>query len=204
MWVKVCGITRPEDAQVAAAAGADAVGFVFWPGSPRYASVDAARTVADGIPSLARVGVFVNQTLPEIADIAERGGLTHLQLHGDEDAAEFDALPLPVVRAFRHVPDATVWAAWQGSFAVLADGAVAGAYGGTGVAADSGLVDAMRTHPRMILAGGLGPDNVADRIRTVRPWGVDASSSLEERPGIKSHQSVNAFVAAARAALAKN
>lgn len=202
MWVKVCGITRPEDAAVAAAAGADAVGFVFWPESPRRASVEAARSVARAHPALARVGVFVNQGAAEIAHTAAQGELTHIQLHGDEDAADFSGLPLPVVRAFRKAPDAAGWAAWRESFAVLADGAVAGAYGGTGVAADEGLVDALRSHPRLILAGGLGPDNVVERIRATAPWGVDASSSLEERPGIKSREVVASFVAAARRALA--
>ena len=204
MWVKVCGITRPEDAAAAAAAGADAVGFVFWPDSPRCATVEAARSVAVTLPALARIGVFVNQSAADIRAIAARGGLTHIQLHGDEDAAEFGGLTLPVVRAFRQTPDAAAWAAWRSSFAVLADGAVAGAYGGTGVAADDELVDALRSHPRLILAGGLGPDNVAQRIRAAAPWGVDASSSLEERPGVKSHAKIASFVTAARSALANH
>ncbi len=202
MWVKICGITRPEDAQAAADAGADAIGFVFWPHSPRSIAAGDAAAIGEDLRGLSRVGVFVNQSAAKITDIAREAHLTHVQLHGDEGPSLAARLSLPVIRAFRAVPDAREIADWQDSFALLADGAAPGAYGGTGRAADEALVDAVANHPRRILAGGLGPANVAARVQEVRPWGIDASSGLEDAPGVKSHEKIRAFIAAARGALA--
>ena len=204
MWIKICGITRPEDSQAAAGAGADAVGFIFWPGSARYIDPEKAGRIAKALPEeLARVGVFVNESAENINAVAASAGLTHIQLHGDEAPDIRPALSLPVIRAFRSAPQEGEIAAWSDAFAVLADGATQGSYGGTGTAADDSLIDAVQHHPRLILAGGLSPDNVAARIRQVRPWGIDASSGLEKAPGVKSHTKIRDLISAARAALAE-
>ena len=205
MWIKICGITRPEDGRAAALAGADAIGFIFWPNSARYIAPDEAGKISRAAPdSLSRVGVFVNETTARILETAKRANLTHIQLHGDETPGMAAELPLPVVRAFRSPPNPDEIAAWQSVYAVLADGTAPGSYGGTGTAAEEALIAAVQGHRQVILAGGLSPFNVAARIRQVRPWGIDASSALEQAPGVKSHAKIRDFVSAARAALAED
>lgn len=206
VWVKICGITRPEDARAAAGVGADAIGFLCWPGSSRYIAPSGVAEIAAGLPDgVSRVGVFVNQDAVEIREIARRAGLTHIQLHGDEQPGMLDdlaPLSLPVIRAFRQAPGQDQLAAWRRAFALLADGAAPGAYGGTGTPADDQLIAAAGAHPQLILAGGLTPDNVADRIAAVQPWGVDASSGLETAPGMKAPLAIRQFVANARSVAA--
>jgi phosphoribosylanthranilate isomerase len=203
MWIKICGITRPEDGEVAASAGADAIGFIFWPGSARYIAPVAAGGIAQDLPDgLSRVGVFVNEEREKIIETAAAARLTHIQLHGDETPDLAANLPLPVIRAFRSSPTQEELEPWQQVFALLADGAAPGAYGGTGTEADAAVVGAVQGHSRLILAGGLAPTNVAMRVKQVRPWGIDASSGLEDAPGLKSHQKVRIFIANARGALA--
>jgi phosphoribosylanthranilate isomerase len=194
--VKVCAITRPEDAQLAVELGAWAIGFILWPGSPRY--VDPA--LAAGIARLVRrnvqlVGVFVNQPLDEIAFAADEIGLTHVQLHGDEGpsfcAAAGQRTGARVIKALRVRSRADVVTAERYHTDLhLLDGP------GNGKTWDWSLVGARRTRTPLIVAGGLTPENVAEAIEATRPWAVDVASGVEREPGIKDPELVRAFVTA--------
>jgi phosphoribosylanthranilate isomerase len=205
LFVKVCGITSPEDAVAAAEAGADAVGMVFWPRSPRAVSVEQARAIAQALPPfVVRVGVFVDAGRDEMARVAEAAGLDMLQLHGDEPPEGCAGLPRRALKAVR------VGAGFAPESALLYEGRVAGllldtggddAPGGTGRPFDWSLARDVRRRSRfLLLAGGLAPENVRAAIEAVRPHGVDASSRLELSPGRKDDARVRAFVAAVRAA----
>ncbi len=208
-WVKICGITRAEDALAAAAAGADAVGFVFYPPSPRAVTPARAAEIAAVVPAgVAKIGVFVNETVGRMAEIRARAGLDCIQLHGDEAPEIALALPCPVVRAFRAAPrdlDEAARVARYPAAAVLVDGERAGFYGGTGAAASQGAIAAARRARRWILSGGLTPDTVAAKIAALAPWGVDVSSGVEAAAsaggarGVKDSNRIAAFVAAVRA-----
>jgi phosphoribosylanthranilate isomerase len=211
--VKICGITRPEWAVAAAEAGADAIGLVFAESPRRVSVADAARIVAALPPWVAPVGVFVDESAERIRAIAAEVGLGAIQLHGDEPP-ELPAVlaPLKVIKAFRIGSPADLDAAdaWQVAAekagrrpdAWLIDAAVPGGpKGGTGQRGDWTLAAQLaRTsrRPPQILAGGLTPENVAEAIKTVRPWGVDASGGLEDSPGVKSPEKIRAFVEAVR------
>jgi phosphoribosylanthranilate isomerase len=201
--VKICGITRPEDAELAASLGAWAIGFNFWPGSKRC--VDPA--VAAGIARELRrkvepVGVFVNPTLDEVVRIAEGVGLTHVQLHGDEGPSFCTAVAertgARVIKALRVGSGADIRDAerFHTDFHML-DAAAGSAYGGTGRTFDWALVAQRRSKVPLILSGGLTPENVAEGIAAVHPWGVDVASGVESAPGIKDPAKVEAFIAAA-------
>lgn len=194
--IKVCGITTREDALVSAEAGANALGFNFYSKSPRYlAEPEAAAAFAEDLPVL-KVGIFVNEQPENVADIAERAALDIIQLHGYEDPADYATFR--VWKAFR------VSRGWDPAVldsacaeACLLDGPAPG----TGEAFD--WAEARNLPHRIILAGGLGPDNVAEAVRFVRPWGVDACSKLERAPGLKDHDKVRQFVQNARKAATK-
>jgi phosphoribosylanthranilate isomerase len=201
--VKICGITRHEDAEQAAALGAWAIGFNFWPGSRRR--VDPA--VAAGIARELRrkvepVGVFVNPTLDEVVRIAEGVGLTHVQLHGDEGPSFCTAVAertgARVIKALGVGSGADVRDAerFHTDFHMF-DAAAGSAYGGTGRTFDWALVAQRRSKVPLILSGGLTPENVAEGIAAVHPWGVDVASGVESAPGIKDPAKVEAFIAAA-------
>ena len=178
MMVKVCGITTQEDATAAEQAGADALGFNFYPRSPRYIAPAAAAQIRT---TALRVGVFVDEPPLVVRAIAEEAGLDVVQLHGSERPADYPGLR--VWKAFRvTLGDAT------GAEAVLLDGPAPG----SGESFDWARIPST-THP-LILAGGLGPDNVADAIRQVRPWGVDACSRIESAPGSKDHNKMRRFI----------
>jgi phosphoribosylanthranilate isomerase len=205
IFVKICGITCAEDARAAVEAGADALGFVFWPGSPRYVAPRAAAAIAAELPPLVkRVGVFVDASPEDLRRTADEAGLEVLQLHGAEPPEAFARLPRPAWKALRVGPgfrtaDA---AAFAGAAAgVLVDTCRDGPPGGTGAAFDWSQVTGLRERlPFLLLAGGLDPDNVARAIAIVRPHGVDVSSGVESRPGRKDAAKLRAFVAAARSA----
>jgi phosphoribosylanthranilate isomerase len=214
--VKICGITRPEDALAAAAAGADAIGLNFYPRSTRFVGQEQARRIAAVVPAgVVRVGVFVNATAEEIVQTFVGTPLDLVQLHGDEPPELVCRLgDRPVVRVFR-VGQGGLAAALEyldrcrhlGTTPrlVLADAAAGRAYGGTGELADWSALRGYPVadwHPPLILAGGLTPENVADAIRAVRPAGVDTASGVESSPGIKDHALIRRFVEAARTALA--
>jgi phosphoribosylanthranilate isomerase len=203
--VKICGITNLEDALACVEAGADMLGFNFYPKSPRYVAPSDARLITDKLPaSVLSVGVFVNEESPaRVEEIATRAGVAGLQLHGDEPAAYCRALGgRLVIKALRvsagFVPES---AAAYGTRAVLLDAYHKDFYGGTGDVCDWAAARAVRALvPRLILAGGLGPENVAEAVGEVAPYAVDACSRLERAPGLKDAGRVRAFVAAVRRA----
>jgi phosphoribosylanthranilate isomerase len=193
---KVCGITRPEDAELAVEVGAWALGFILWPGSKRH--IDAA--MAAGIARLAHrraqiVGVFVNQTLDEVARAADEIGLTHVQLHGDEGpsfcTAAGQRTGCRVIKAVRVHSRADVIAAERFHTDMhLLDSP------GNGRTWDWSLASARRTRTPFLVAGGLTPENVGEAIEVARPWGVDVASGVESAPGIKDPELLRAFAAA--------
>lgn len=212
--IKICGITRVEDARQAAEAGADACGLNFYPHSPRCVALSTAAEICKQLPrSVVRVGVFVNAAPSEVVEAFGRLGLDLIQLHGDEPPEYLAELgSRPVIRAFRLGPEGM--AAIERYLAqaealgtlprmVLVDAYRAGQYGGTGKAADWAALAGYAHLPwklPLVLAGGLDPDNVAEAIRQVRPAAVDTASGVETAPGQKSPDHVRRFVAAAQAA----
>jgi phosphoribosylanthranilate isomerase len=203
--VKICGVTNLEDALLCVEAGADMLGFNFYPKSPRYVAPSRARRITDGLPaSVASVGVFVNEESPgRVEELAARAGVAAVQLHGDEPAAYCRALqPRFVIKALRVAPGfAPESALTCGSRAVLLDAYSKDFYGGTGDVFDWSAAQAVRALAvKLFLAGGLGVDNVAEAVRSVAPYAVDACSLLERTPGLKDAARVRAFVAAVRRA----
>jgi phosphoribosylanthranilate isomerase len=193
MIVKICGITLAEDAAAAIEAGATAIGFNFYPRSPRFITPEDAAEIATA--GVRRVGVFVNESPAQVAEIARIAGLDTVQLHGKEDAAEYPAQfsiwkASQVTAAFQFAPDAAA-----GAEAVLLDGPAGELYGGAGRTFDWNLARAAAV--RIVVAGGLSADNVAEAIAIARPWGVDACSRIESAPGIKDHVKMQAFIHAA-------
>jgi len=200
MFVKVCGITRLTDALHAQQAGATALGFVFWPRSPRYIAPERAAEIIRELPAtLATVGVFVNETVDGIRDAASRSGINTVQLHGDEPPAYADALGWPLLRSVT-VGEADGCAAWPADTVFLVDAADPVRRGGTGGRVDWQRAASIARDRRVILAGGLTPANVKQAIATVRPYGVDVSTGVEEAPGVKDFAKVAAFVTNARSA----
>jgi phosphoribosylanthranilate isomerase len=203
--VKVCGITRLEDALCAVEAGADLIGFIFAP-SPRRIDAESAARIIAALPSgVERVGVFVDESAERIREIARIAGLTMVQLHGKEPPEMDHTLGIPVLRAVR-VSGTDAAAALPAARAfpsprLLIEPAVAGKAGGSGTAMEWALARAVVAglpEKRVFLAGGLGPHNVREAIEAVRPFGVDASSRLEQGPGRKSADLVRRFVEAVR------
>jgi phosphoribosylanthranilate isomerase len=203
MIVKVCGITRLGDALDAAAHGATALGFVFWPGSPRSITAEDARDIIRMLPaSVTPVGVFVNQSVGEITRIATTARLGAIQLHGDEDPAYAVALPWPVWRAvgLSNAGAARAVDGWPAGTTFLLDAHDPVRRGGTGHTIDWDAAASLARFTRVVLAGGLTADNVGQAIATVRPWGVDVSSGVETAPGVKDLDKMTRFLAHARAA----
>ncbi|GIV85948.1 MAG: N-(5'-phosphoribosyl)anthranilate isomerase [Candidatus Roseilinea sp.] len=210
--VKICGITNLDDALCAMDAGADLLGFVFYSKSPRAVTLDLARAIIADIqaraPQASRaryVGVFVNESPARISQVMEVAGLDYAQLSGDESPTDLAAIGRRAYKAVRG------WDASSAAFIptgatdgflpdLLLDAHHPTHYGGTGQRADASLALSLAQRYRLLLAGGLTPDNVAEVIRTVRPWGVDVASGVEASPGKKDHAKVRAFVAAAKAA----
>ena len=198
--VKICGITSIADAQVAVEAGADMLGLIFYPPSPRYVTPEQARAIVDSVPvSLPVVGVFVNASLQTITRIGCASGVQIMQLHGEEPPALCQQLPWRVIKTFRFTeqvrPDMMSRYAVE---AYLIEGFHAACYGGGGVQADWQRVASLHAYGRIILAGGLTPDNVRQAIRTVKPYAVDVCSGVEASPGRKDWNKVRAFVAHAK------
>jgi phosphoribosylanthranilate isomerase len=200
--VKICGITRAADAEFAALAGADAIGVVFAAGSPRRVDVHRAREIAGVVgPLVCIVGVFVNQPADEIRRVFDEVPLHYAQLHGDESPAHCEALERPYLKAFRMRPGLDVPALtrdYPKARGWLLDTWDPGRAGGTGATFDWHRAAGVRG--RVILAGGLTPENAGAAIRMVRPWAVDVSSGVEREAGVKDEKKILAFLAAVRAA----
>jgi phosphoribosylanthranilate isomerase len=204
--VKICGITNPDDARAAVEAGADAVGFVFYMKSPRYVAPKLVRTIVAGLPPFVLpVGVFVNEDVHAVRTIMDDCGLALAQLHGDESPSYCEAVGRPVLRAIRLRGRESFLALseYKGRAQVrgfVLDAFSESAYGGTGHTVDWGLAAEAAKAAPVLLAGGLTPDNVLDAIRSVRPYGVDVSSGVEEAPGKKDHHKIRLFVRTAKLA----
>lgn len=201
--IKICGLTRAEDAAAAIAAGADAVGVILAPSKRQVTIDEAAAVLADVPPLVARVGVFVDASADEVWEAVARLGLAAVQFHGDEAPETCEASPVPVIKALRVGPgfDPARADAYRGVIsALLVDTLVAGAQGGTGVAFDwNEVAGRLPQWAPVLLAGGLHPGNVADALRALRPFAVDVSSGVEVSPGIKDHRLIEEFIAAVAA-----
>jgi len=200
MIVKICGITRQSDAAHAVEHGATALGFVFWPRSPRYIEPEHAAAIIAALPaSVTTVGVFVNDPVDRVRAVAATAGVTVVQLHGDEPPAYREALAFPIFRSATLDEASDVTHAWPGA-TVLLDAADRERRGGTGQAVDWARAAEIARQAPLILAGGLTPENVAAAIELVQPQGVDVSSGVEMTPGIKDPEKVARFLSNARAA----
>jgi len=198
VFVKICGITRLEDAEAAVAAGANALGFIFWPGSPRRIDPYRAKAIVRQLPPyVAAVGVFVNQPSDYVASVASLAHLTAVQLHGDETVAAARAVGRPVMKALplALAADAGQLEAWPSNMLILLDTHDPVRRGGTGQTIDWESAAAVAARRRVVLAGGLTPDNVAGAIARVRPYGIDISSGVESAPGVKDHRKLSALFA---------
>ena len=196
--IKICGITNEEDALAAARFGADALGFIFAP-SPRRIAPEKARQIIKVLPPLVQtVGVFVDEDLGEVSSVAEMCGLDILQFHGSESADYCDSFDHRVIKAvrLRNRQDIKSLAKYDGVVqALLLDTYVPDKVGGTGMTFNWEWALEAGKYGRIILAGGLSPENVATAISIVKPYGVDASSSLEQSPGVKDHEKIMQFIA---------
>jgi phosphoribosylanthranilate isomerase len=194
--VKVCGITRQEDAWLAVELGADAVGFVFWPGSPRCVDPAKAAAIARGLPPFVTcVGVFVSQPLDDIRGVARAAGLGAIQLHGEEPAEMWAKVPGACIKAIGvgEAFDVASLSGWPVSVLPLLDVHDPARRGGTGRAVDWTVAAAAARVRPVVLAGGLRPENVEDAIQRVHPYAVDVSSGVEREPGIKDAVRLRAF-----------
>jgi phosphoribosylanthranilate isomerase len=201
--VKICGITNPADGLAAAEAGADLIGLMFYTGSPRCVSLDAAEGIALALPlSVVRVGVFVNPTAESVREAITRCGLNLLQFHGDEPSEFCTRFGVMSMKAFR-IQDAESLRVLPNYLtdAWLLDAYAPDRLGGTGETFNWDLaLEARKFGKPVFLAGGLTPENVAEAVRQAQPFGVDVSSGVESAPGRKDAAKVRAFIAAAKAA----
>lgn len=199
--VKVCGITRLEDGLAAAKLGVDAIGFVFYPPSPRYVDANNASRIAASIPPfVSSVGLFVNANAVDVVNTLHSVRLDYLQFHGEESPEYCAQFGVPYLKAIRVKPgvDLLQYAtSFRAAKALLLDAYVEGSHGGTGQGFDWQLIPANLPLP-VILSGGLGPANVASAIQLVRPWAVDVSSGVEAAKGIKDADKIEQFMRGVR------
>jgi phosphoribosylanthranilate isomerase len=201
MFAKICGITRTADALHAVKSGATALGFVFWPGSPRCLEAEDAREIVAALPwAVTTVGVFVNESADIIRHTVTVAGLNAVQLHGDEPPAVAEALSWPVFKAVTLAGAEQASRDWSTSTTFILDAHDPVRRGGTGIAVDWQRAAGIARTRRLVLAGGLTPANVGEAIKEVRPFGVDVSSGVESAPGIKDPDKVTQFLSNARAA----
>lgn len=197
VFVKVCGVRTAGDVTAAVAAGADAIGLVLGESVRRVDPELARRLVAEVPPHVLTVGVFGGVPLGDVVRLAQRSGVQAVQLHGPYPPSAFarvGSLPVRMIRATALTPGTDLEVGAHGEEMLLLDGAAAG----SGVRWDLSLLGGVHPDGRWILAGGLDPDNVAEAIGFARPWGVDVSSGVESRRGVKDHGRIRDFVAAAR------
>jgi phosphoribosylanthranilate isomerase len=204
IWIKICGITRKQDAQAAAELGASAIGLVMYPPSPRAVNVDDMAAILQDVPrQLKRVALFVNPQVQAVKEVIASGLVDYLQFHGNESPAFCDSFEFPYLKAFRvgvdNDLDAEVKTYSSAEF-ILLDAFDKEAPGGTGKVFDwSKAQSLLRNNAvQLVLAGGLNPDNVSRAIKQVRPFGVDVSTGVESGPGIKDFEKMKAFIEGAR------
>jgi phosphoribosylanthranilate isomerase len=211
--IKICGITREDDLRAAVAAGADAIGFVFYPNSPRYLTPLAAASLAGALPPyVSSVALFVNPSLEQVEEVVRAAPVALIQFHGDETALQCAAIAAavarPFVRAFRVKPDTSAsdllecelaYRAASPWFSGLLLDTYVDAYGGAGKVFDWSLIP-KELAPRVVLSGGLSVQNATEAVVRVRPHAVDISSGVEQQKGIKDARKIAAFIAAVRAA----
>lgn len=194
--IKICGITRLEDALAAAEYGANALGFVFFRKSPRYIEPDKAAVIINQLPPFVTpVGLFVNEDESKVWDILNTTGINVVQFHGDETPEYTDSFQMRVIKAIRVKSEESLSAATAYSCSsILLDAWSPQAYGGTGKKFDWGILRRIGIDKRVILAGGLNPENVNYAVNLVKPYGVDVSSGVEKSPGVKDHEKIRQFI----------
>jgi len=198
MLVKICGITRLEDARAAVDAGARALGFVFWPESPRFVDPYRARAIVSALPPfITTVGVFVDQPAAYVSGVASLVRLAAVQLHGSETPAYASGIDRPIIKSVT-VGDTAI-DRWDRKVVLLFDVHDPIKRGGTGRTIDWNLAAAIAAERPIVLAGGLNAENVAGAVQRVRPFGIDVSSGVEQAPGIKSHERLRALFKAIHA-----
>jgi phosphoribosylanthranilate isomerase len=198
--VKICGLTRSEDVAAAVAAGADALGFVFVHGSPRYLDDATAAALVRSVPALVcRVGLFLDQGAEQVRQVLQKVSLSLLQFHGNEEAEFCRQFGRPYIKAVSLAAGVTVTdaeKAYPDAAAILVDSHAPGGHGGTGKTVPWRELSAGSLP--LILAGGLNPANVAAAVNLVKPWAVDVSSGVETAPGIKDAAAIRRFIEEAR------
>jgi phosphoribosylanthranilate isomerase len=198
--IKICGIKTLKDALAAIEAGTDYLGFNFYPKSVRFIDKNVCAEITSVLkreyPHIKLVGVFVNSSVEEVKDILDTCSLELAQLHGDETSEMLNELNGRAFKAFRGIPENINGFARHDAPAFLVDASVKGVYGGSGVAADwNGAAELAKKYP-LLLAGGLTPENVAEAVSRVKPWGVDVASGVESAVGEKDAEKMSAFVKA--------
>ena len=202
--LKICGMTRVGDALHAVREGATAIGFVFWKGSPRYIEPERAGEIAAALPAtVTTVGVFVNEPVDAIRETARVAGLRMVQLHGEETPAYMEQIDQPVMRAVTLDTMVETTKTWPADTTLLLDSTDPSRRGAGRAAVDWPRAAVITRGRRVVLAGGLTPDNIEEAIVTVRPIGVDVASGVESAPGVKDLDKVARFLANAQAAFAR-
>lgn len=198
--IKICGVTRIEDALCAASAGADAIGLIFYPPSPRAVTIEQATSISDVLPPfVSTVALFVNASVQEVEDVIRHLRPSILQFHGDEDAAFCTQFGVPFIKAIRvgetmRPADLLEYAdEFKAARAVLLDTLAQGLYGGSGESFDWKLIPT-EMRRRVLLSGGLHPENVSGAIHLIRPWALDVSSGVEASKGVKDHAKIHKFI----------
>jgi phosphoribosylanthranilate isomerase len=199
--VKICGITNKEDALYAVGCGADALGFIFYEKSPRYIEPDNAKTIIATLPPfVTTVGVFVNKDFNDIRDITLLTGVTVVQLHGDESPSYCNLVEGKLIKAIRVKSDSSIEGLKKYDVdAFLLDSFDKNSFGGSGLTFDWKLAEKAKQYGKIILAGGLTPDNVEEAVKKVAPYGVDVNSGVEKKPGIKNKNKVKEFIIRSKA-----
>lgn len=196
--IKICGITRPEDGIAAVRAGADAIGLVFYPPSPRHVSVDQARAIVREMPAFVSiVGLFVNETSEVVSQVMSSVAIDRLQFHGDEVPAYCESFDRPWIKAIRMADDVSIadeLVRYANAYGLLLDTYRKGVPGGTGEKFDWDRIDP-KDAGKIILAGGLNPENVTAAVQRVRPYAVDVSGGVEREKGVKDAAKINEFIA---------
>lgn len=199
--IKICGITRVEDALAAAGCGADAIGFVFFDGSPRYVDIQRAVNICQALPPfISAVALFVDAPAEHVSDVLARVPIDLLQFHGDETASYCAQFKKPYMKAVRVRPELDLLQYASGfstAKALLLDAYVTGQAGGTGKTFDWDLIPRNLPLP-LVLSGGLTPANVGGAVQKIKPWAVDVSSGVESSPGIKDIAKISEFIKGVR------